>query len=251
MMLNAKTAIVTGAAMGIGKAIAIDLAREGADVVVTDLNLEEAKKVADEIKAIGRKALAIKTDVTKSAEVNQMVKNVLLSREKTLSRKLQEVLLAREIERQWAKQEILERYLNQVFYGSGAYGVKAAARIYFGRPLSKLTLAECALLAGLSGGAARALTAAKGRVVLTVKGRISRHNNAQVADFDMDMLADLPQHRFVTGKVGGIQGIVNEERQRDIQADLAASCKCGRIGPLAFAFHQSKRTHTGTFRQQA
>ncbi len=77
MMLNAKTAIVTGAAMGIGKAIAIDLAREGADVVVTDLNLEEAKKVADEIKAIGRKALAIKTDVTKSAEVNQMVKNVL------------------------------------------------------------------------------------------------------------------------------------------------------------------------------
>lgn len=76
-MLNAKTAIVTGAAMGIGKAIAIDLAREGADVVVTDLNLEEAKKVADEIKAIGRKALAIKTDVTKSAEVNQMVKNVL------------------------------------------------------------------------------------------------------------------------------------------------------------------------------
>jgi hypothetical protein len=56
----------------------------------------------------------------------------------------------------------------------------------------------CALLAGLSGGAARALTAAKGRVVLTVKGKISRHNNAQAADFDMDMLADLPQHRFVT-----------------------------------------------------
>lgn len=59
-------------------------------------------------------------------------------------------------------------------------------------------VAACVLLGGLTSGAAQALTVAKGRVVLTVKGKISRRNTAAAADFDMDMLADLPQHRFVT-----------------------------------------------------
>lgn len=84
-----------------------------------------------------------------STLTQQLARNIYLSHRRTVSRKLQEILLAREIERRLSKEEILERYLNQVYYGSGAYGVKAAARTYFGKLPSKLTLAECALIAGL------------------------------------------------------------------------------------------------------
>lgn len=84
-----------------------------------------------------------------STITQQLARNMFLSQRKTISRKLQELLLAREIERRLSKEEILQRYLNTVYYGSGAYGVKAAARTYFGKSPSQLTLAEAALLAGL------------------------------------------------------------------------------------------------------
>jgi NAD(P)-dependent dehydrogenase (short-subunit alcohol dehydrogenase family) len=75
-----KVALVTGAGsqIGFGKAIALLLAKEGCDaVVVNDINLEDAKKTADAVKALGRKSLAIKADVTKKAEVQEMVKKAL------------------------------------------------------------------------------------------------------------------------------------------------------------------------------
>ena len=77
MKLEKKAAIVTGAGQGIGRAIALALAKEGADVVVADVIVETTNSVADEIKATGGRALAIKTDVTKSKEVNEMVKTTL------------------------------------------------------------------------------------------------------------------------------------------------------------------------------
>jgi len=72
-----------------------------------------------------------------------------LGREKTLGRKLHEMLVAAQIEKNYTKQDILEMYLNQVNYGSGAYGVQAAAQTYFGKDVKALDLAQCALLAGL------------------------------------------------------------------------------------------------------
>lgn len=77
MKLDGRVAIVTGGGYGIGRAIALTLAGEGADVVVVDINSETAKGVADQIKAMGRRALAVKTDVSKSKEVNEMVQIVL------------------------------------------------------------------------------------------------------------------------------------------------------------------------------
>lgn len=74
--LKDKVAIVTGAARGIGRGIALELAREGANVAIVDINLDGAEKVADEIKALGRKAIAIKTDVTKFEGVKLMTKRV-------------------------------------------------------------------------------------------------------------------------------------------------------------------------------
>lgn len=77
MKLAGKVALVTGAAQGIGKAVALLLARNGADIVVSDINLEKAEETAKEVQVLGRKALAIKVDVAKSNDVDKMVQAIL------------------------------------------------------------------------------------------------------------------------------------------------------------------------------
>jgi penicillin-binding protein 1A len=84
-----------------------------------------------------------------STLTQQLAKNVFLTQERTLLRKLQEAELALWLERKYSKNEILELYLNRVYFGSGAYGVEAAAQRYFGKPAKNVTLAEAAMLAGL------------------------------------------------------------------------------------------------------
>ena len=79
----------------------------------------------------------------------QVARNFFLSSEKTLSRKLNEALLAIKIEHALSKDEILELYINHIYLGQRAYGFAAAARIYFGKPLENLSIAESAMLAGL------------------------------------------------------------------------------------------------------
>jgi len=79
----------------------------------------------------------------------QVARNFFLTPEKTLSRKFSEALLALKIEHKLSKDQILELYLNQIYLGQRAYGFASAAQIYFGKPLSKLTAAEAAMLAGL------------------------------------------------------------------------------------------------------
>lgn len=77
MQLKDSVAIVTGGASGIGKAISLQLAQEGASVVIADIDVEGAKKVSDEIKTIGRRAMVVKIDVTRSEDVGQKIKAVL------------------------------------------------------------------------------------------------------------------------------------------------------------------------------
>ena len=84
-----------------------------------------------------------------STITQQLAKNVFLSPDRTLKRKIQEVLLALWLERNYSKQQILEMYLNRVYFGAGAYGVDAAAQRYFGKSARSVSLAESALLAGL------------------------------------------------------------------------------------------------------
>jgi penicillin-binding protein 1A len=84
-----------------------------------------------------------------STITQQLAKNLFLTQERTLTRKLQEVVLALWLEHKFSKAQILEMYLNRVYFGSGAYGVEAAAQRYFGKSARQLTLAEAALLAGL------------------------------------------------------------------------------------------------------
>lgn len=88
-----------------------------------------------------------------STITTQLARNVFLSHEKTLDRKIWEVLYAFQIERKYTKDEILEFYLNWIWMGHGAYGVGAAADVYFGKSLSELTLGDLALIAGVAKGA--------------------------------------------------------------------------------------------------
>jgi len=84
-----------------------------------------------------------------STLTQQLAKNVFLTADRSLERKIQELLLAFWLERHFSKDEILAIYLNRVYFGAGAYGVDAAARKYFGIPATRLGLAESALLAGM------------------------------------------------------------------------------------------------------
>src|SRR5271170_2605925 len=84
-----------------------------------------------------------------STLTQQLAKNLFLTQERTLSRKIQEAILALWLERRYSKDQILELYLNRVYFGSGAYGVEAAAQKYFGKSARFVTLSEAALLAGL------------------------------------------------------------------------------------------------------
>ncbi|MBU4389485.1 MAG: PBP1A family penicillin-binding protein, partial [Proteobacteria bacterium] len=84
-----------------------------------------------------------------STITQQLAKTLFLNPKKTIVRKLKEAFLAFQLERRYTKDEILELYLNQVYFGSGAYGVESAARIFFEKSVKDLTLAECSLVAAM------------------------------------------------------------------------------------------------------
>lgn len=101
-------------------------------------------------------ARAMFTDLTQHGKLQggstitqQLVKNALLSADKSFTRKGQEIILATELERRYSKDQILEMYLNKIYYGQGSNGIESASQTYFHKPAKDLTLSESALLAGL------------------------------------------------------------------------------------------------------
>src|SRR5439155_11391796 len=84
-----------------------------------------------------------------STITQQVVRNLYISRERTLQRKIKEACLAIKLSRHWSKKKILDEWMNQVYFGNHAYGIEAAAQTYFSRHARGLTLAQAALLAGL------------------------------------------------------------------------------------------------------
>ncbi len=90
-----------------------------------------------------------------STITQQVVKNVLLTNERTFERKMKEVLLSRRIEEELTKDEILELYLNYIYFGHGRYGVEEASKYYFGKSVRELSLAEAAVLASIPKGPSR------------------------------------------------------------------------------------------------
>ncbi len=154
-----------------------------------------------------------------STLTQQLAKNLFLTQERTMSRKVQEAILALWLERKYSKDQILELYLNRVYFGSGAYGVEAAARKYFGHGAREVTLPEAAVLAGLmkapsklapnrnpDGAADRAaqvvtsmaqeghITEAMAKIALSNPAQVKRESGAgsinYAADHVMDILDD-------------------------------------------------------------
>lgn len=121
-----------------------------------------------------------------STITQQVVKTFLLTPEKTVKRKLQEILLARRLEQALTKDEILTLYLNQIYYGHGRYGIEEAARFYFGKTAAELDPGEAATLAGLPQSPERLSPfkhpdAAKGRQTYVLE-QLARHGHLAEAD---------------------------------------------------------------------
>ncbi len=119
-----------------------------------------------------------------STLTQQLAKNLFLTQERTVSRKIQEAILALWLEHKYSKNQILELYLNRVYFGSGAYGVEAAARKYFGHGARNVTLPEAAVLAGL----------------MKAPTRLAPNRNPDgAADRASQVIAAMVQEGFITG----------------------------------------------------
>ncbi|MEG1727760.1 MAG: penicillin-binding protein 1A [Acidaminococcaceae bacterium] len=84
-----------------------------------------------------------------SSITQQLAKNAFLTQERTITRKIHEAFIAIQLEQKYTKQEIMEMYLNQIYFGQGSYGIESASLTYFGKHVQDLSLAQCAMLAGL------------------------------------------------------------------------------------------------------
>ncbi|GAB4541766.1 MAG: PBP1A family penicillin-binding protein [Thermodesulfovibrionia bacterium] len=134
------------------------------------------------IRALSKDILAGRLKEGASTITQQLAKVVFLSPEKTLIRKLKEVVLAFKIEKTLTKEEILELYLNKVYFGHGAYGVEMAARAYFGKSVSDIDLSEAALLAGL----------------IKAPNRFSPYNSLEIAkDRQMTVLKRMEEEGYI------------------------------------------------------
>ena len=132
----------------------------------------------------------------------QVARNFFLSREKTYVRKLNEILLALKIEREFTKEEILELYVNKIFLGQRAYGVGAAAQVYYGSPVAELTLPQLAMIAGLPKAPSRF------NPVANPKQAVVRRNYVLGRMLDLGYIAqdehDAARDAPVTAKVHGL-----------------------------------------------
>ena len=191
-----------------------------------------------------------------STLTQQLARNLFLSHDRTIRRKVQETLLAFWLEARYSKDRILEIYLNRIYLGAGAYGVDAAARRYFGKSATDLTLWQSAVLAGLPKAPsalnpfrAPARAAARAREVLddsvragvlsaqearaakrdrveTVVTDRAGQNTRWLADWASDRAADL---------LGGVDGDVLVETTLEPAVQRAAEAAAAKIGPLARA----------------
>jgi penicillin-binding protein 1A len=193
-----------------------------------------------------------------STITQQLAKNLFLTQERTITRKLQEVLLALWLERKFSKTQILELYLNRVYFGAGAYGIEQAALRYYGKSAKHLTLPEAAMLAGLvkspsrlaptrdfKAAEARAkavlaamaemhfISAAQEKVAVARPPRIVAQaaNGAvnYVADWVMDALNDVVGHVDEDVVVmTSIDGVLQAEAEKSLNEAFAA--KGGKAG---------------------
>ncbi|GGC24337.1 penicillin-binding protein [Novosphingobium marinum] len=128
-----------------------------------------------------------------STITQQLARNIFLNNNRTFGRKVKEAVLAVALETKFSKDEILELYLNKVYFGGGAYGIDAASRKFFGHPATDLSLAESAIIAGLVKAPSRysptadvAAAVSRGKVVMQVMEANGAISSARAAEIDLD-----------------------------------------------------------------
>ena len=143
-----------------------------------------------------------------STITQQLAKVLFLTPDRSLDRKLKEAVLAIELERRYSKNRLLEMYLNQIYFGHGAFGVEAASRTFFGKGVSELSPADCALLAGLPKAPStyspfeHPEAAMRRRAIVLTRmvdtGAIKPDQAKRLADADLDLVP--PERRRTTGQ---------------------------------------------------
>ena len=144
-----------------------------------------------------------------STITQQLIKNSLLTPKKNYMRKIQEIILAQEIERRYTKDEILEMYLNSVYFGEGAFGIEEAANIYFNKNAKDLNLSESAILAGILPSPSK---------FSLFSGNLKEAKKRQAL-----VLEEMVQQKFIT----------KEERDKAIEEDLQIGPYISNINALA------------------
>ena len=129
-----------------------------------------------------------------STITQQLARNLFNMYEKSFTRKLKELVLALDLERAYTKDQILELYFNQIYFGEGAYGVEAAAKTYFGKPLGELSLEECALIAGIPANPSLYSPRRRPAAALARRGKVLRNMLATnaITQVEFDRAMQLP-----------------------------------------------------------
>lgn len=143
-----------------------------------------------------------------STLTQQLAKNLFLSPDRTMGRKVQEAILALWLERNYSKDDILELYLNRVYFGAGAYGIEAAARRYYNKPATALTLQEAATIAGL----------------VKAPSRLAPTRNPDAAEARAQLVLSAMAE----------QGFITDEKAKAAIADPASTTRSGRGGSINY-----------------
>lgn len=167
----------------------------------------------------------------------QVARNFYLGREKTYTRKLYEILLAIRIDRTFSKEEVLALYLNKIFMGNRAYGVKAAAKVYFDKDLPELTVGEAAMLAALPKAPSSTNPVSNPERALArrayVLGRMLKLGKIDRDTFDRAMAEELPGRLYTSGRV---------ETRAPYAAEMARQDLVEEYGPEAYSMGLSVHT---------
>jgi penicillin-binding protein 1A len=171
-----------------------------------------------------------------STITQQLARNLFLTHRRTVLRKLREAVLAIRLERAFGKDEILELYVNQIYFGDGAYGLQAAARRFFGMPASELSIPQCALLAGILANPTAFSPTKNPDAALARRNRVLR---------SMKAVGHFPEEEYLaySKEPLGLVPWVDEEAMAPYAAEMVRSYVVETYGPDAL-FRQGMTIHT-------
>lgn len=155
----------------------------------------------------------------------QVARNFFLNSDKTYARKLNEILLALKIDQKLSKKEILELYLNQIYLGQRAYGVAAASRVYYGKELKELNLAELALIAGLPQAPSR------DNPIVNPKAALERRNHVLTRMYDSDHITTKAYREAITSPLTARYHEHATEIEAPHIAEMVRSSMVQQFGP--------------------